>query len=293
VPAFSCVVCERETPSGSVEEASVTSNVRAFSKESFVFWRCRHCRSIHAKDEVDLAHYYARYPFHDLEMDWMLHAMYTNLLARLKRAGLQRSHKILDYGCGSGHFVRFLESEGYTQVCGFDEYSEKYKDRSVLDDRYDCIVSQDVIEHVPSPHALLTEFGRLAKDGAVVAVGTPNASAIDLGRPKDFVHTIHAPYHRHILSKEALVESGGRHGMKLDRFYSTMYTNTPVPFLNEAFYLYFTRFTDGTLDATVERPLGAMLLLVLALPITLFIGIFGALFPRHTDVMAVFKRGSA
>lgn len=268
----------------------MASNVRAFQKENFALWRCAHCKSIHARDDVDLAHYYAKYPFHNIEMDWMLHAMYTNQLARLKRAGVERTHKILDYGCGTGHFVKFLQSEGYTNVRGFDEYSEHYKDRAVLDDRYDCIVSQDVIEHVPSPHVLLTEFERLTKDGAVIAIGTPNASAIDLARPRDFIHTIHAPYHRHIFSKEALIESGGKHGMKLDRFYPTMYTNTPVPFLNEAFYLYFTRFTDGTLDATVERPFRAMVLLVLVLPITLFIGIFGALFPRNTDVMAVFRK---
>ena len=288
VAAYSCVVCETETPPASVEEASVPSNVRAFSNEAFAFWRCRNCASIHARDDVDLAHYYSRYPFHDLPIDWRLHAMYTNQLARLKRAGVERSHKILDYGCGSGHFVRFLESEGYSAVRGFDEYSENFRDRSVLDDRYDCIVSQDVIEHVASPHTLLSEFDRLTRDRAVIAIGTPNASAIDLRRAGDFVHTIHAPYHRHILSKDALVQIGGRHGLALERFYSTMYSNTPVPFLNEAFYLYYTRIADGTLDALMEPVrVGALLL---RLPITLFWGFFGALFSRHTDVMAVFKK---
>lgn len=288
VTAYSCVVCDAETSAGSAEEASVPSNVRVFSKETFAFWRCPRCGSIHAKDEVDLGHYYSKYPFHDLPIDWRLHAMYTNQLARLKRAGVGRSQKILDYGCGSGHFVRFLKSEGYTDVHGFDEYSKDFKDRSALDDRYDCIVSQDVIEHVASPHALLTEFGRLTKDRAVIAIGTPNASAIDLRRARDFVHTIHAPYHRHILSKNALVRAGERHGFELDRFYSTMYSNTPVPFLNEAFYLYYTRIADGTLDALMEPVrVGALLL---RLPLTLFWGFFGALFSRHTDVMAVFKK---
>jgi hypothetical protein len=67
-----------------------------------------------------------------------------------------------------------------------------------------------------------------------------------------------------------------------------MYSNTPVPFLNEAFYLYYTRISDGTLDALMEPVrVGA---LILRLPVTLFWGIFGALFSRHTDVMAVFKK---
>lgn len=285
--SFSCVICERETPSGSAEEVSVTSNVRVFSKESFAVWRCRHCGSIHARDEVDLAHYYSQYPFHDLA-HWALHPMYTNQLARLKRAGVERSHKILDYGCGSGQFVKFLQANGYANARGFDEYSHNFKDRSVLDDQYDCIVSQDVIEHVASPHALLTEFDRLTTDKALIAIGTPNASAIDLGRPRDFVHTLHAPYHRHILSRDALVDAGKRHGLELSRFYSTMYSNTPVPFLNERFYLYFTNIVDGTVDAlTGPIPVGAF---VLRFPLTLFWGLFGALFSRHTDVMAIFRK---
>lgn len=289
--AFTCVVCQHETPAGSAEEASVASNVRAFSNETFALWRCGHCGSIHARDEVDLGHYYAKYPFHDLPTDWRLHAMYTNQLARLRRAGLDRSHKILDYGCGGGHFVRFLQAEGYAKACGFDEYSKSYKDRSVLDDRYDCIISQDVIEHVPSPHALLDEFGRLAADRAIIAVGTPNAAAIDLRRPQDFVHTIHAPYHRHILSQSALVDAGKRHGFALDRFYSTMYSNTPVPFLNEAFYRYYAKLGDDTLDAVMEPVPMRVAILLLLLPVTLFLGLFGAFLSRHTDVMAVFKKG--
>jgi SAM-dependent methyltransferase len=271
-----------------VEQASVPSNVRVFSSEKFAYWRCRHCGSIHARDEVDLAHYYLRYPFHDLPSDWRFNAMHTRQLARLRRAGLERSHKILDYGCGSGHFVRFLRAKGYSRARGFDEYREQYKDRSVLGERYDCIVSQDVIEHVSSPNVLLDELGSATEDRAIIAIGTPNASAIDLGRPRDFVHAIHAPYHRHILSRDALIDAGRRHGLALSRFYSTMYTNTRVPFLNEAFYRYYGRILDDTLDVATEPVhVGALLL---RLPLTLFWGFFGSFFSRHTDVMAVFRK---
>jgi SAM-dependent methyltransferase len=287
---LTCAICERETPSGSAEQASVPSNVRAFSSHTFAYWRCRHCGSIHARDEVDLAHYYLRYPFHDLPSDWRFDVLHARQLARLRRAGLDRSHRILDYGCGSGNFVRFLHAQGYSRARGFDEYREEFRDRSVLGDRYHCIISQDVIEHVPSPNALLAELGKATEDRAIIAVGTPNASAIDLERPRDFIHAIHAPYHRHIFSREALVDAGRRHGLALHRFYSTMYTNTPVPFLNEAFYRYYGRILDDTLDVAAE-PIhtGALLL---RLPLTLFWGFFGGFFSRHTDVMAVFQKGS-
>ncbi|HVU01828.1 MAG TPA: class I SAM-dependent methyltransferase [Polyangiaceae bacterium] len=283
-----CVVCEAESDDSKVEQAPVRSNVRVFRNEQFVFWRCPRCGSLHARDEVDLAHYYAKYPFHDLPADWRLQAMYGNQLKRLRKAGVEASQRILDYGCGGGQFVKYLRSRGYRSVTGFDEYSAEYGDKNVLADRYDCILSQDVIEHVASPHALTEEFSRLVRPGGIIAVGTPNASAIDIQRAEDFVHTIHAPYHRHILSKGALLATGKRAGWDLLEYYPTMYSNTRIPFLNERFYFYYTQVTDGTLDALME-PVKAGALLLRA-PLTLFWGLFGSFFSRGTDVMAVFRR---
>src|SRR5512143_2661775 len=113
-----CIVCEAESPEGAAEEASVHSNVRAFWNESFALWRCPKCKSLHARDEVDLAHYYAKYPFHAMAADWRLHAMYENQLSRLRHAGVDPSHRILDYGCGGGQFVKFLRGKGYQSVTG-------------------------------------------------------------------------------------------------------------------------------------------------------------------------------
>jgi 2-polyprenyl-3-methyl-5-hydroxy-6-metoxy-1,4-benzoquinol methylase len=283
-----CVVCERVTAARQLEQQSVRSNVRAFRNEEFSIWRCAHCRSLHVRDEVDLGHYYARYPFHNLPADWRLRAIYRNQLRRLTRAGVERSHRVLDYGCGSGQFVGFLREQGFTDVSGFDEYSAEFADKEVLDETYDCILCQDVIEHVASPHVLLAQFRQLARPKGVIAVGTPNAAAIDLSRPEDFVHAIHAPYHRHILSKDALIDSGKRHGLAMHAYYPTMYSNTRVPFLNEAFYFYYTKIADGTLDALMEPVRAGALLL--RMPVSLFWGFLGSFFSRHTDVMAVFRR---
>ena len=288
MPGRLCIVCERVTAEGQLEQQRVRSNVRAFRDEVFSIWRCAHCESLHARDEVDLGRYYAKYPFHKLPADWRLRAMYHNQLRRLTRAGVVRSHRVLDYGCGSGQFVRFLRDQGFTNVSGFDEYTAEFADEKVLGETYDCILSQDVIEHVASPHALLAQFRQLARPRGIIAVGTPNAAAIDLSRPEDFIHAIHAPYHRHILSKGALIDSGRRHGLAIDSYYPTMYSNTRIPFLNEAFYFYYTKIADGTLDALME-PVRASALLR-RLPMTLFWGFFGSFFSRHTDVMAVFRR---
>src|SRR5260221_5918807 len=97
--ARACVACLRETSDDPVDQTRVRSNVRAFRGETFAYSRCQHCGSIHAKDEVDLAHYYVRYPFLDLAMDWRLRAMYARQVARFVNAWDRRSHRIPVFGC--------------------------------------------------------------------------------------------------------------------------------------------------------------------------------------------------
>jgi SAM-dependent methyltransferase len=217
--AHVCNICE---PGGvaiaQAELALVRPNIRRLQHESFNVWRCPHCRSIHAQGEVDLDVYYRAYPFLSVKMDWRSRAMFDNQLSRLKRAGLSRRARVLDYGCGSGNFVRYLQSHGYSEATGYDAYSTAFGDRAVLERRYDCIISQDVIEHVAAPWELLRTFAELTSPGAIVAIGTPDAEAIDLNTPEDFKHALHQPFHRHILSTQALLGAGQKLGWRLSRY---------------------------------------------------------------------------
>jgi 2-polyprenyl-3-methyl-5-hydroxy-6-metoxy-1,4-benzoquinol methylase len=287
----SCNICNAGGPEIVAEEAEIRSNVRAFAHERFGVWRCKRCDSLHARDAADLPFYYARYPFHGIPDNFANRVLSYNLLGRLKRAGLKPEHRVLDYGCGGGNFVKFLRARGYDHVVGFDEYSQEFGDKSVLAHTYDCVLSQDVIEHVDSPHELLREFERLVAPGGIIAVGTPNASAISLTDSERTVHALHLPYHRHILSKQALLAVGEPHGWQLVEYYPTQYANTPAPFLNSMFYLYYTRLMDNTLDAIVEASkVPRVAPLLLRLPLTLFWGLFGYFFAPETDVMAIFRR---
>lgn len=284
----SCPACERSGTDLASESARVRSNVRAFESELFGVWRCRHCRSLHASEEVELARYYRKYPFFALPDDLRLRVMYDNQLRRLRRAGVRREHRILDYGSGSGSFVRHLRARGFSQVFGYDRYSTSFDDAAVLKHRFDCVISQDVLEHVPEPLPWLDEIGNLVEPGGVIALGTPNADAIRLDIPERHVHALHLPFHRHIFSKQALIAAGEQRGWRLEHYYPTQYANTAVPFLNSRFYLYYMRLRDNSLDCLLEPPRLAPLLA--RLPLTLFWGIFGALFAEETDVMMVFRR---
>ena len=284
-----CNICGQDSP-GDVERGSVRSNVRKFSHEQFALWRCPECLSIHARDEVDLAHYYADYPFHKLSdsVDWMLRAMYRNQITRLQAAGVSKESSLLDYGCGSGLFLKALADEGFTQLTGYDEYSERYADRRALTQRYDCVYAQDLIEHVAEPLAMVRTLHELTRPGGVIAIGTPNAESIDLANPEARVHTLHQPYHRHILSKRALQGLGKDLGWELLRYYPTMYNNTRLPGVNSAFLEHYFKCYDNNVDLAVEGIKASSWKLYN--PVTLVHFFFGSFWPPECDVMAIFRR---
>lgn len=282
-----CNVCGSDAPTEGCETATVRSNVRKFQTERFRLWRCPTCASIHATDSVDLAHYYSGYPIFSAELNWMLDIVYGNLMKRLRRSGLAPGAKILDYGCGSGAFVKYLRANGHADAQGWDAYAGAYRDPGVLDARYDCVVSQDVIEHVDSPLELLRTFDRLVVPGGLVSIGTPDAAAIDLSDADDFIHTLHQPFHRHILSAGALRKSAEAIGWTVDRYYSTMYNNTLFPTMNPRFVLQYVRSHDDAFDLITE-PIKLNSWRIWS-PATPFFALFGYFFDRHTDIQFLFR----
>ncbi len=269
------------------EKVDVRSNVRKFSKEKFPVWRCRSCGSLHSQREVDLAHYYKDYPFHKQKMMVFLKMAYGINLRRLTRSGLQRRHSILDYGCGSGLMVRYLKERGYRNATGYDAFSDKFGDPATLEQTYDCLFAQDLVEHVHEPLDQLKEFDRLTKPGGIIAIGTPNASGIDLQQTEDFVHNLHQPYHTHIFSKSALIRAGEDLGWTLDQFSLMQYNNTPFPFINVRYGQYVGKCGDNMIDLAFEK---LDLSFKLISPRGLFLAFFGYFLCPEGDMLAIFRK---
>ncbi len=284
---LSCNACDAPPArADACQTAKVRSNIRRFRSEEFVVWRCASCRSLHARDAVPLDAYYRDYPFLKSGPDKQREPVYERLVARLERAGVTRDQRILDFGCGAGSFVRFLRRSGFA-ASGYDAYMEEYADRSVLEQSYDCVFSQDVLEHVEDPRELMRQFARLARPSGLVVIGTPEASAIDLRRSEEFVHALHMPYHRHILSASALRAEAARLGWQLAHYYPTSHGSRLAPGHNPRFGHYYMRCYDDCLDVLTE-PLNPSSW-KLYTPAAAFWFFFGAFFDRRTDVMFVFR----
>lgn len=282
--ASRCCYCGTD-PAPVEERAHVRSNVRAHRHERFEVWRCAGCRSIHASDAVDLDAYYRDYPFLRARRSWVTSYFHRRLWKRLTRAGAAARASVLDYGCGSGAFVETLAARG-VDAQGYDAYNPAFAGAGALGRTYDVVVSQDVIEHVDDPLALLDTFARLCRPGGLVAIGTPDAAALDLRRPEAFVHSLHAPFHRHIATRAALLAAGEARGWTPVRWYATSYINTPVPTLNVPYLLRYLRAGDDTVDVGFDPP---RVRLAMFTPAALFDALFGALRCPPTDGMAIFR----
>ena len=132
---------------------------------------------------------------------------------------------------------------------------------------------------------LLDTFDALAVDGGLIAIGTPNASGIDFKRPEKHIHPLHQPYHRHILSIEAIRDAAEKKSWEMVRYYSTPYTNMPV--LSLPFMHHYMRSNDGTLDVLFDRSCGRWFWIN---PVTWFLLVFGWFLCDDADIFCVFRK---
>lgn len=269
------------------ERIEINSNVRKFAHERFTVWRCASCRSLHSLEVVDLPRYYKDYPFQRQKADIALRIISRSLFRRLRSAGYRREHSLLDFGCGSGLFVEWLRRKGFSNTHRFDAYTEKFNDASALQRKYDFVVAQDVIEHVEDAGALLDQLIDLTEPGGVLSIGTPNADALDLQNPALCVHSLHQPYHLHVLSEQVLRKLAEVRGLTVERFYDVFYADTFVPFANVRFCHHYSRLYDNTIDLAFDPYRFSWRLLT---PKSLALAFFGRFLPVRTEMMFLFRK---
>lgn len=150
----------------------------------------------------------------------------------MTKHGFSKTHSLLDYGCGNGLFIDYLQEQGFSNSYGYDSYvpEDGFGDRTILQNRtFDYILLQDVIEHVEDPKVLLNELDGLLSPGGCILIGTFNAANIDLDRPNvpDSYQEVHVPYHLHLYTREYLESLGHNWSWKPIGFFDRRYDDIP------------------------------------------------------------------
>lgn len=66
----------------------------------------------------------------------------------------------LDFGCGKGNLINKIKQYCGARVYGYDPAVHKYNDSSLLENKYDLLIANDVLEHL-HPDEYLNELEKI------------------------------------------------------------------------------------------------------------------------------------
>lgn len=173
---------------------------------------CPVCSLISSDIKPDLSLYdksyvtkYLRYEHSDINVPLQKYRL--DAVARECRTRLP----ILDYGCGSGAFVRYAESRGVPAM-GFDinPFSEFCNPAAILGE-YAVLTMWDVIEHIKDPTPLLKGIKHDILGVSTPCVGSWPGDIADLTHWKHY----YPGEHVHYFSEEALTSLFETSGYKV------------------------------------------------------------------------------
>lgn len=284
-----CQVCGRSVSQAGKDEFGVArGNTERFRKTLFNLWRCSACDTIHAIDSVDLKDIYKDYPLNKRQLDVFARGTLQNLLRRLIRAGVQKTDSILDYGCGNGIFVRFLQRRGYSRVTGYDPYVKEYTDKPRR--RFDCIVANDVLEHCPSPRRLVADCREHLESNGVLYIGTADSGGVEMNDLERHTMRLHLPFHRVIVTEKNLHKLATDSGMQILCSYRRSYMDTWLPFANYRFLDEFSAALGHNMDLALDPAAGKVLL---RKPYLLFYAFLGYFCPSAYEPAVILQNNLA
>ena len=286
--AYACDICgyQTDTPQPA-DVGTVRGNTARFMKTTFHLWKCPQCQTIHSVDPVDFADIHADYPLNKPRRpDLFALKTMRNLLKRLRRAGINKTDAILDFGCGAGMFVGFLKERGYVDVTGYDPYVGQFA-QAPADAAFDCVVANDVIEHIPAPQATVRQCVQYVKPGGLLYIGVPESAGVRMSDLEPHMMRLHQPFHRVIFSEETLKALGQQAGLELVRAYRRSYLDTLTPFVNYRFLDEFNKALGYDLDRALD-PASARI--VARRPRLWFYALFGYFFPSAYEPAVVLRK---
>ena len=197
--------------------------IRIFEKDGFPFDRCTWCGLVTRGGDAGPPSYHDYLPALTQLLPPITRLRYEALLARLARG--RAPGRFLDVGCGGGFLVEIAgglgwEAEGtevshaaceFARARGLKVHEGVIADARLKAESFDAITLMEVVEHVPSPVALLAECAALLRPGGVLYLTTPNWNSLSrrvLGERWSAVSRDHVVYFTPKHVRRALRDAG-------------------------------------------------------------------------------------
>ncbi|HEV2593856.1 MAG TPA: class I SAM-dependent methyltransferase [Sphingomicrobium sp.] len=137
---------------------------------------------------------------------------------RLRQLGVSR---LLDFGCGFGHFIEMCQLFGLDAV-GVDRSDARRSGANIavfpeLDQvpgTFDAITMFEVLEHLDDPLGTLRALRKRLNSGGIMIVEVPDASGVHAINDRQSYYTIHPLEHINAFTPDSLVKMMARVGFQ-------------------------------------------------------------------------------
>jgi 2-polyprenyl-3-methyl-5-hydroxy-6-metoxy-1,4-benzoquinol methylase len=178
---------------------------------------------------------------------WPVRLALAPLRPILRSLPARAGARILDVGCGKGHFLEAarrlgmhcsgvepgLAGQTSERLPGLSLFAGTLEQAAYPDDHFDLITVNHVLEHVPSPARTLRELRRILKPGGTLLLATPQSRNLPFALlRRDWVQ-LDVPRHLFTFSTALLVRYCEQARLRVTR---VRYNAGPLQFLGSLLY---------------------------------------------------------
>lgn len=161
-----------------------------FNESNFHYLACNHCNCLFIDpipSNDDFLKMYQNESYHEQHYVDTDISAYLESAKLLSKFAVPQNTRVLDFGCGYGHFLKALVSEGFSaDGLEFDKaachkaeiYSGcRVRNTSEMNDidqeQFDVIHLGDVLEHLPDPHSTMKKLMKKLRDQGLIFIEGP------------------------------------------------------------------------------------------------------------------------
>jgi SAM-dependent methyltransferase len=221
---YNCGICGSElgAPKFMAYDKNFSTTDRVFK-----IIECHTCgvsQTLPSPDFAELIHYYPHtyYPTGPASEMYYKNHIERFQIDKLKMIQTYyQSGKLLDIGCGVGHFIRTAINNGYeaegvefseiAAAVGREQWNLQIVSGDFLSDQFnsesfDIITMWQVLEHLRQPREVLLKVHHLLKPGGLLVIAVPNFSSIQARIFRNHWYHLDVPRHLFHYSPESLVK---------------------------------------------------------------------------------------
>lgn len=131
---------------------------------------------------------------------------------------LTTGKRILDVGCGDGHFLHFFKQNGWetygTEVStssaiyvgnfGHNIFKGTLNEAHYSRQYFDVIAINHVLEHIANPREMLNESYNILRDDGILVIAVPNFDCFDSKVFRNLWGVVHPPCHLYLFTEKTL-----------------------------------------------------------------------------------------